>query len=77
VPTLVVDVEHLDRVVGKFGVCPSAAEFPVWAANDVDELLRAEARLGMQGNEAALSKRLNNFNKYKIIRIFKLWLLAD
>ena len=57
-PALVVDVEHLDRVVRELRVRPRAAELPVRAADDVHELLRSQPRLGVQGDEAALAERL-------------------
>ena len=65
-PALVVDVEHLDRVVGEFGVSPGAAELPVRAANHVDELLCAQAWLGVEGDQASLSQGLEQSNNISL-----------
>ncbi len=54
-PTLVVDVKHLDSVVRKFGVSPRTAELSVRATDHVDKLLGAQSGLGADGDEASLS----------------------
>ena len=53
-PTLVVDVKHLDGVVSELGVSPRAAELPMRATDHIDELLGAKPGLGVDRDEASL-----------------------
>ena len=57
-PTLVVDVKHLDGVVGELGVGPSRAELAMWAPDDVDKLFGSQARLSLQRDEPTFPKSL-------------------
>ena len=47
-PALVVDVKHLDRVVGEFRVGPRAAELSMRTTNNVDKFFGAKSRLSVQ-----------------------------